>query len=64
MAERIRSLAAQAAAQAGTAVTVSAGVATWAAGPCAPDRLKVCADDALYEAKRAGRNCVRARECR
>jgi GGDEF domain-containing protein len=35
-----------------------------AAGGGSADRLKSCADDALYEAKRAGRNCVRARECR
>jgi diguanylate cyclase (GGDEF)-like protein len=62
--ERIRSLAAQAAALSGTAVTVSAGVAAWVGGPCAPERLKQSADDALYEAKRAGRDCLRARECR
>jgi diguanylate cyclase (GGDEF)-like protein len=63
MAERIRLLAAQAAANAGMAVTVSVGVATWVAGGGSADRLRSCADDALYDAKRAGRNCVRAREC-
>jgi diguanylate cyclase (GGDEF)-like protein len=64
MAERIRSLAAQAAASTGVAVTVSVGVATCVAGGGSADRLRSCADDALYEAKRAGRNCARARECR
>jgi diguanylate cyclase (GGDEF)-like protein len=61
MAERIRSLAAHAPAE-GAAVTVSVGVATWAvgAGNCRPDGLKESADEALYQAKRAGRNCVRA----
>lgn len=64
MAERIRSLAAQAPAElADAAVTVSVGVATWAVGTgdCRPDGLKARADEALYQAKRAGRNCVRAR---
>jgi diguanylate cyclase (GGDEF)-like protein len=64
MAERIRWLAADAASAAGAAVTVSAGVATWAgAGAGSADRLKQSADEALYEAKGAGRNCVRARQC-
>jgi diguanylate cyclase (GGDEF)-like protein len=63
MAERIRSLAAHAAASGGAAVTVSVGVATSAAGACSAERLRSCADAALYEAKHAGRNCVRAREC-
>ena len=63
MAERIRALAAQAAARSSMAVTISVGVATWVAGACSADRLRSCADDALYEAKRAGRNCVRARTC-
>jgi diguanylate cyclase (GGDEF)-like protein len=64
MAERIRALATQAAARSGMAVTVSIGVATWAAGACSADRLRSGADVALYEAKGGGRNCVRARECR
>lgn len=61
MAERIRALAAQAPAEGPGTVTVSVGVATWAAadGDCSPDGLKRSADEALYQAKRAGRNCVR-----
>jgi diguanylate cyclase (GGDEF)-like protein len=59
MAERIRSAATQAAARAGLAVTVSVGAATSTAGACSADRLRSCADDALYEAKGGGRNCVR-----
>lgn len=62
MAERIRSLAAQAAASGGMTVTVSVGVATLAAGGGSADRLKSCADDALYEAKRKGKNRVIARK--
>lgn len=61
MAERIRALAAAARARGPGAVTVSVGVATWAAaaGECSPDGLKRSADEALFQAKRAGRNCVR-----
>jgi len=66
MADRIRMLAAHAPPQApGAAVTVSVGVATWSpsSGHCGPERLKRAADAALYAAKRAGRNCVRALRC-
>jgi diguanylate cyclase (GGDEF)-like protein len=45
----------------GGTVTVSAGVAGMGEGGCSPDALFEAADAALYEAKAAGRNCVRAR---
>lgn len=63
MAERIRELAAEAPADGShSAVTVSVGIATWQQGDreCAAAQLKRDADAALYEAKRAGRNRVRA----
>jgi two-component system, cell cycle response regulator len=41
-------------------VTVSIGVASAARTGADPDALFKQADDALYDAKRAGRNCVRA----
>jgi diguanylate cyclase (GGDEF)-like protein len=45
----------------GTAIelTLSVGVAVAGPGAQTPDRLLDAADEALYEAKRAGRNCVR-----
>lgn len=43
---------------AGLALTVSAGVAAWAPGESLAHVIER-ADTALYEAKRAGRNCVR-----
>lgn len=48
-----------AAAQAGPAMTVSAGVAQYAAGMDSMDALVDQADQALYAAKRGGRDCVR-----
>ena len=60
LAERIRELAAQAPAPI-AAVTISIGIATREAhdAPCFSDRLRRSADEALYQAKRGGRNCVR-----
>jgi diguanylate cyclase (GGDEF)-like protein len=43
------------------AVTASFGVATYPVGVTVRDRLFPAADEALYAAKRDGRNCVRAR---
>jgi diguanylate cyclase (GGDEF)-like protein len=43
------------------AVTASFGVATYPEGVTVRDRLFPAADEALYAAKRDGRNCVRAR---
>ncbi len=39
-------------------VTISVGIATFAADGDSPDALMIAADQALYEAKRAGRNRV------
>jgi diguanylate cyclase (GGDEF)-like protein len=53
-AERLRARVAD-----GTPVTISIGVATVAASrETSPSQLVANADDALYEAKRRGRNCV------
>jgi two-component system cell cycle response regulator len=41
-------------------LTLSVGVAVAGPGTWTPDRLLDAADEALYEAKRSGRNCVRA----
>lgn len=38
--------------------TVSAGVATLATGDASAEAVLLRADDALYAAKRAGRNCT------
>jgi diguanylate cyclase (GGDEF)-like protein len=40
-------------------VTLSAGVATFPTHGTTPDDLLRAADEALYAAKLAGRNCVR-----
>ncbi|MFZ0312529.1 MAG: diguanylate cyclase [Candidatus Korobacteraceae bacterium] len=40
-------------------ITISLGVATWRTGET-PDQLVARADAALYDAKRAGRDCLRA----
>jgi len=45
---------------ASTVVTVSIGVATAVAGSADPASLLIAADQQLYAAKRAGRNCVAA----
>jgi two-component system cell cycle response regulator len=42
------------------AVTISAGVATYAEHGCTRDELVKAADAGLYAAKQAGRNCVRS----
>jgi two-component system chemotaxis response regulator CheY len=47
---------------AGGVVTVSAGVAATVGATCGPERLLGDADAALYEAKGAGRNGVRAQQ--
>jgi diguanylate cyclase (GGDEF)-like protein len=41
-------------------VTASVGVVTCVGGNAAPDQLIARADEALYAAKRSGRNCVRS----
>jgi diguanylate cyclase (GGDEF)-like protein len=46
----------------GRSVTVSVGVAGLGDGSCSPDELFELADQALYEAKAAGRNQVQVRE--
>ncbi|MBI5870103.1 MAG: diguanylate cyclase [Actinobacteria bacterium] len=40
-------------------ITVSLGVAERSGDMTSPDRLVMMADDALYEAKKGGRNCIR-----
>ena len=62
-AEKVRTLVAEHAFEfdgARIPVTVSMGVAELEAGDAAPDALVRRADGRLYEAKAAGRNCVRA----
>ncbi len=39
--------------------SISVGIATRSAGMAGPDALIKAADDAVYQAKKAGRNCVR-----
>lgn len=59
--ERIRSLVASADLSAicpGQSVTISIGVSDWSEAPH-PDKLITAADEQLYAAKHAGRNCVR-----
>ncbi len=60
IAERIRTQVAQMIVPASPSpITISMGVATWRTGETL-DQLVVRADAALYDAKRAGRDCVRA----
>ena len=61
LAERIRDVVAQAVAEVGThriSCTVSIGVASWRGGGEAAEALMARADEAMYEAKRSGRNRV------
>lgn len=60
-AERVR-MALQAQGLGDPALTVSAGVATYDISMETPDELLALADDALYQAKRGGRNRVHAAE--
>jgi diguanylate cyclase (GGDEF)-like protein len=63
LAERIRAALAEASTghKAFPILTVSIGVTTWSGGDdgCRPANLRRSADEALYRAKRDGRNCVR-----
>lgn len=45
----------------GRGVTLSAGIATYRAGMESPEEMVAAADEALYEAKSAGRDCTRVR---
>lgn len=58
-ADRIRSALATTELDGGHHLTVSAGVATYHASMGSPDELIAAADEALYQAKNAGRNRVR-----
>ena len=58
VAERLRAQLAAAANPTGAGLTVSAGVAHWPAGPEPVEAVLKRADEALYAAKRAGRNRV------
>ena len=57
--DRIRTALSEAELRDGNELTVSAGVATYHSDMGSPDELLAAADRALYEAKSAGRNCVR-----
>ncbi len=58
-ADRIRSALATMELDGGRHLTVSAGIATYHPSMRSPDELIAAADEALYQAKRAGRNRVR-----
>ena len=57
--DRIRAALSETELSDGNELTVSAGVATFYSGMSSPDELLAAADQALYQAKSAGRNCVR-----
>ena len=57
--DRIRAALAETDLGQGDGLTVSAGVATYHGSMSSPDELLAAAGHALYEAKNAGRNCVR-----
>jgi diguanylate cyclase (GGDEF)-like protein len=59
LAERVRTAAIPYPLVQGGVVTCSIGVATTVPAGCDPATLVAAADVAMYEAKRAGRNCVR-----
>jgi diguanylate cyclase (GGDEF)-like protein len=59
LAERVRTAAIPYPLVQGGVVTCSIGVATTVPAGCDPAPLVAAADAAMYEAKRAGRNCVR-----
>ena len=57
--DRIRAVLSETDLRHGDRLTVSAGVATYDRSMRSPDELLAAADHALYEAKNAGRNCLR-----
>ncbi len=57
--DRIRAALSETELRHGDGLTVSAGVATYHSDMSSPDELLAAADRALYEAKSAGRDCVR-----
>jgi len=59
--ERLRARIARAAQASGREATVSVGVATFASPPASVDEMLAAADEAMYAAKRAGKNGVRHR---
>jgi diguanylate cyclase (GGDEF)-like protein len=60
IAERLRATVAISPVVSKVSVTVSIGVSSTETGPCDSTALVRSADEALYEAKRNGRNCVQA----
>ncbi|OEC01031.1 hypothetical protein GY31_16460 [Lysinibacillus sphaericus] len=62
LAEELRVKQAQADNPSGRPVTLSAGVTVYSSSICDPNQLIAIADQALYEAKQSGRNCIRVVE--